>query len=131
VWRFWQWSNQGDGREYGASSTYIDLNYFNGTAAQLDEYAAPPTPPHSWNKTVILCPKNFKEDEYWKVAINEAYPIRTEVAFSADSAFAPQTAVSQHRVIVYNVEAWGGQAALEAWVLETYGRLPDIEYRSL
>lgn len=36
TWEFWQYTNKGNGAKYGASaSAAIDLNLFNGTAAQL------------------------------------------------------------------------------------------------
>jgi lysozyme len=51
-WTFWQYSCKGDGLAYGVESKQIDLNYFNGTEAQLREWAenyggivTPPKPP--------------------------------------------------------------------------------------
>ena len=49
-WIFWQYTPEGDGLAYGAESTAVDLNYFNGT---LDAFKAryklpspvPPPPP--------------------------------------------------------------------------------------
>lgn len=50
-WVLWQWSADGNfkGREYGASSHHIDLNYFNGDLGAFEAWAgggdSPPTPP--------------------------------------------------------------------------------------
>lgn len=89
----------------------------------------PPEPePRTWDKYVILLPQTTGREQYADVA-DVAYPTRTEIAFSADSAFARPPSVTSHRVAVYAVEEWGGVEALEAWVSEHYG-LPDrIEYR--
>lgn len=35
TWAFWQYSNAGDGRHYGASSDAIDLNIYNGWLSEL------------------------------------------------------------------------------------------------
>ncbi len=45
-WLFWQFSDKGDGVKYGCESKQVDVNYFNGTVAQLFEYAhvTPPAP---------------------------------------------------------------------------------------
>jgi hypothetical protein len=41
-WRFWQFSANGNrrGAEFGAQSSSIDLDYFNGEAADLEAYCA-------------------------------------------------------------------------------------------
>ena len=39
-WTFWQFTNQGTGATYGASSQHIDLNVFNGTLQELEDLAA-------------------------------------------------------------------------------------------
>jgi lysozyme len=44
-WLFWQFSDKGDGTKYGCESKQVDVNYYNGTVAQLYEYANVPTPP--------------------------------------------------------------------------------------
>lgn len=47
-WRFWQWTSKGDGWAHGAESKELDLNWFNGTSAELRAWAgtdAPPPPP--------------------------------------------------------------------------------------
>ncbi|MCJ7520184.1 MAG: hypothetical protein MUO42_11020, partial [Anaerolineaceae bacterium] len=50
-WKFWQYTNQGDGLAYGAESKAIDLNWFNGTLDDLKKLASgsggttPPPPP--------------------------------------------------------------------------------------
>jgi GH25 family lysozyme M1 (1,4-beta-N-acetylmuramidase) len=51
-WNLWQFSSKGGGKLYGVSSTYIDLNRYNGTVEQFNsEYGAsilpiePPEPP--------------------------------------------------------------------------------------
>ena len=46
TWKFWQWSATGKGYDYGVSSTYVDLNRYNGTLAQFQaEFAIAPAPP--------------------------------------------------------------------------------------
>lgn len=43
---FWQYTSSGDGKAYGVGSNEIDLNYFNGTAAEFDQrYRTIPIPP--------------------------------------------------------------------------------------
>jgi lysozyme len=37
-WTFWQYTNKGYAADYGASSSWIDLDFFNGTNEELDEY---------------------------------------------------------------------------------------------
>jgi hypothetical protein len=48
TWKFWQYTNQGVGKNYGVDSAAIDLDFFNGTQVDLLKYAnqspAPPTP---------------------------------------------------------------------------------------
>lgn len=43
-WVFWQYTDKGDGKKYGCESSQVDLNYFNGTLAQLYDYANKPQP---------------------------------------------------------------------------------------
>lgn len=46
TWRFWQWTSKGDGLAHGAESKELDLNWFNGTSAELRAWAnAPDEPP--------------------------------------------------------------------------------------
>jgi GH25 family lysozyme M1 (1,4-beta-N-acetylmuramidase) len=47
TWHFWQYTSKGVGPDWGVSSTYIDLNYFNGDYQALLDYIndAPPPPP--------------------------------------------------------------------------------------
>jgi GH25 family lysozyme M1 (1,4-beta-N-acetylmuramidase) len=45
TWVFWQYTSQGDGDKYGASSNHIDLNRFNGDEEDLQEYIGGPFPP--------------------------------------------------------------------------------------
>jgi len=52
TWKLWQWSSKGDGKTYGVSSAYIDLDRYNGTIEQFNaEYKTnikdlnPPIPP--------------------------------------------------------------------------------------
>ena len=48
-WTFWQYTSTGDGHKYGCESDDVDLNFFNGTVAELYAYAnvpmTTPTPP--------------------------------------------------------------------------------------
>lgn len=43
-WYFWQFTDKGDGLKYGCESKQVDLNYFNGTVADLYAYANAPLP---------------------------------------------------------------------------------------
>jgi lysozyme len=43
-WYFWQFTDKGDGKKFGCESNYVDLNYFNGTVADLYAYANVPIP---------------------------------------------------------------------------------------
>ena len=90
----------------------------------------PPPEPRTWSKLVYLLPQQTTREQYAAVA-DLAHESRTEIAFSADSAFARPGNVTAHRVVVYDVDAWGGQQALEDWVDEHYGYDPPttIEYR--
>ncbi len=38
-WTFWQYANNGQGKEFGAESYQIDLNYFNGSIENLYDFA--------------------------------------------------------------------------------------------
>jgi lysozyme len=40
TWAMWQYTSLGDGAEYGAQSTYIDLNVFNGSKDDLVAWAS-------------------------------------------------------------------------------------------
>lgn len=44
-WAFWQFTSEGDGRGYGASSNHIDLNWFHGSYVDLLAYAEAEIPP--------------------------------------------------------------------------------------
>ena len=45
TWEFWQWTSKGTGREYGASSTNIDLNRYHGSVAEFNaEYGTSISP---------------------------------------------------------------------------------------
>ena len=47
-WLFWQFTDSGDGKLYGAESSRIDLNYFNGDQAAFEQRFktnVPPPPP--------------------------------------------------------------------------------------
>lgn len=61
-WTLWQYSSKGDGKMHGASSTYIDLNRYNGSRDNFNsEFGAslpPPEPPQSdYKKVKSLHPK--------------------------------------------------------------------------
>jgi lysozyme len=43
-WYFWQYTDKGDGLKYGCESKQVDLNYFNGTVADLYAYVGTPLP---------------------------------------------------------------------------------------
>jgi len=57
TWTFWQYSNNGVGPEWGAQSSRIDLNYFNGDMDDLLEYISAPWPPFpEYASTISLMP---------------------------------------------------------------------------
>jgi len=66
-WRYWQDSQWWDGKLYGAKSTYIDHDYFNGT---LDDFkraynteTIPPEPePDMWKFKVITSELNYRSE---------------------------------------------------------------------
>ena len=91
----------------------------------------PPPEPRTWEKAVFLLPQTATRAQYNAVA-DVAFPTRSEIAFSADSAFARPANVTVHRVIVYDAAGWGGQTALAAWVQQHYSYSPAtvVEYRS-
>ena len=37
-WKLWQYTDQGNGAEYGVGSTRVDLNVFNGTVEEMDDW---------------------------------------------------------------------------------------------
>lgn len=43
-WLFWQFTDKGDGPTYGCESKQVDLNFFNGTVADLYAYAGVSVP---------------------------------------------------------------------------------------
>ena len=48
-WKFWQYTDQGDGVKYGCQSKSVDLNWFDGSVEELYAFASstpvPPPPP--------------------------------------------------------------------------------------
>ena len=110
--------------EWGPMADYVKAH--SGTVPP----PPPPPPQNTWNKLVILLPQNTTKAQYLTVAGDVAYGTKTEIAFSADSAFDPPSLVGNHKVIVYNVQQWGGEEALEQWALTRFGSLPTIEYRT-
>jgi GH25 family lysozyme M1 (1,4-beta-N-acetylmuramidase) len=34
-WTFWQYTDKGDGKAFGCDSQYVDLNWYNGTEAEM------------------------------------------------------------------------------------------------
>jgi lysozyme len=43
-WAFWQYTAKGEGKKYGAESNDLDLNWYNGTVAQLHAAYGKPAP---------------------------------------------------------------------------------------
>lgn len=43
-WTFWQYTNNAQGKEYGAESFHIDLNHFNGSIEDLYDFAGRKVP---------------------------------------------------------------------------------------
>jgi lysozyme len=51
-YKLWQFSESGPGKAFGVESNAVDMNYYNGTAAEFDDWAttppnAPQTPPEA------------------------------------------------------------------------------------
>jgi hypothetical protein len=48
-WTFWQWTDKGDGHEFGAESAGLDMIWYNGSwddfVEQFGEIGEPPEPP--------------------------------------------------------------------------------------
>jgi lysozyme len=44
AWTFWQYTAKGEGKKYGAESADLDLNWYNGTVAQLHAAYGKPAP---------------------------------------------------------------------------------------
>jgi lysozyme len=44
-WKFWQYTDKGDGHKYGVEALGIDLNYYNGTYEQLQAFCNIAVPP--------------------------------------------------------------------------------------
>jgi lysozyme len=73
-WKFWQYTNMGDGLAYGAESKAIDLNWFNGTLDELKQFASgsggtttpPPTPTTKPNITDLKSRVNTAIDNWAK-----------------------------------------------------------------
>ncbi len=63
-WAFWQWTNQGDGADYGSSSERVDLNYFNGDEAALLAYAGagPPGQPEKPGRVRLTGNTNVRSE---------------------------------------------------------------------
>jgi lysozyme len=49
TWKLWQWTWKGDGIKYGCESKQVDLDYFNGTEEEFEQWigeeVVPPPPP--------------------------------------------------------------------------------------
>jgi lysozyme len=46
TWNFWQYTDKGDGRAFGMESTFVDMDYFNGSEDDLRAFAnVQPKPP--------------------------------------------------------------------------------------
>ncbi len=92
----------------------------------------PPPEPRTWDKYVILLPNDAAEEQY-DAAQELAYPTKTEIAFSADSALARPSNVDEHTVDIFDVEAWGGEQAFLEWVNTYYSYDPPtiLVFKSL
>lgn len=97
------------------------------TRRVMEEY---PMATREWQKLVFLVPQGTTREQYDDVA-DVAFETKTEIAFSADSAFARPANVTAHKVVVYDADGWGGRDNLEGWVAENYAYDPatEIEYR--
>ena len=74
TWRFWQWTSDGNGPEWGASSARIDLDRFNGNEQDLVAYSLPipPPPPPPPPVTFNLLPSpGFEHGHYLQDGVPE------------------------------------------------------------
>ena len=98
----------------------------------VDPIDPPPADIPQWHKTVILVPQSLPQAKYIQVCSTLAFEGKTEVAFSADSAFDWPQHAKTLRVVIVNPRLWGGATALLEWAQATYGRLPTVvEYREV
>lgn len=97
-------------------------------AANPTPIAPPPIDFAEWDKHVILVPQGITAEQYAKVCA-EAIKTKTEVAFSAHTAFDwPEHAITL-KVTIVNQQAWGGGRVLLDWAKERFGKLPTtVEY---
>ena len=74
-------------------------------------------PDRTWKKKVYLLDPGATPAQYTALQAI-AYPTKSEIAFSADSAFdRPPGVTERHEVIVYG---WGGSDNLEPWIEQYY-----------
>lgn len=70
-WTFWQYTDRGDGHKYGAESSRIDLNYFNGDEKKFADMFGlsaplPPTPLRTMIVSVIDSEGGVYSGELWE-----------------------------------------------------------------
>jgi hypothetical protein len=89
-----------------------------------------PVQPRVWDKKVVLAPLSVKTlDQYLAIAEQYGWPTRTEVSFSADSAFARHKSMKSLTVIVIDPASWGGLDKLLDFAQTYYGEFgaPTIQ----
>ena len=58
-WRFWQYTDKGNGSMYGVESSTIDLNYYNGTEAEFSEWIGVEIPTNFNEYLYKITPENL------------------------------------------------------------------------
>jgi lysozyme len=89
-WLFWQYTDSGDGPTYGASSTHIDLDRFNGNRKQFEYWirkvnSNTPMPREQYLKWTMICPASATKKQK-EAVINYALNRGRTFSFSYDSA---------------------------------------------
>lgn len=92
-----------------------------------------PPPPigRQYDRVVHLVPPNVPttlDHAGYRAIVERAGEARASVTASADDAFVNPPECRSRTVVVYNVAAWGGRAALEDWVQAWYPPVPTIHY---
>lgn len=68
TWMMWQYTDNGDGKPYGVESRNIDLNYFNGTENEFNQFfGVTDNPPPAPNGKIIEARFGNKLVEYKEV----------------------------------------------------------------
>jgi len=67
TWKFWQYTNQGIGKNYGVESASIDLDYFNGNDNELLAYAGQNTEIEEPTNPLLTVEERLTKLENWAI----------------------------------------------------------------